>query len=813
MNHRLPDRLLAKSYPQALPTPPGWALLEQHSRDVALACQSLMHLVGPDMLRAAELPSDQLERLSKVLRLNGWLQDIGKSNSDFQRMVRSEPRIQQLIRHEALSALLIWTYSPLRDWLQPALNDDLVPALWGAAGHHRKFDDGTTPTLGSPTEVYLAHADFTTILNDLAADLKLQPPPKLHQNIHVSDSSNASGTLNLRQALRRMKDDFREIEESFTSLPARTEIALIKGLGIAADVAASAIARHDARYSLSSFIEETLRIGISTADLRHVIHRWAWAHIADGKPAPNDDTPPPNFKVRPFQMAIAASDSFLTLAEAGCGSGKSLAAYLWAEQWLQRRSNQGVNSTRLFYCLPTTGTSTEHFKDYALESGVPACLSHSRSAIDLLTIAQTAAQEEGTASGEDSNRKAIEAEHAKLEALSLWGVPFVVGTADTVLGLMSNGLRSTCALPAIVQSCIVFDEIHAFDEQLFGHLLVFLRIFPKLPVLLMTASLTQARKNALTAARPDLTCIPGPAELETLPRYSIHFGSRDLAWNAADTCLNEGGKVLWVCNRVAWANDIYSQARTKWPMVAANVYHSRLRYKDRSLRHRNVVDQFKKENAKATLLISTQVAEMSLDLSADLLISDLAPIPSLIQRLGRLNRRAKPEMPSQPKAAFICSVGQGDAKPYGQTELERAMVWIRSLQHLKRPLCQRDLAEHLGLCETEEAFDLNKAEERACFIGVAGINGLWRTRPGMTRAEGYTVSIILENDLKHFRRISGKQEPDLDWLRQHEVSIPIQNEIFGWERMKGRFVAPANQIFYDYDETTHEGTGARWQTS
>ena len=112
-----------------------------------------MRIIGVDMLRTAELPSDQLERLSKVLRLNGWLQDIGKSNSDFQRMVRSEPCFQHLIRHEALSVLLIWTYSPLRDWLQPALDDDWVPALWGAAGHHRKFDDETSPTLRSPAEV------------------------------------------------------------------------------------------------------------------------------------------------------------------------------------------------------------------------------------------------------------------------------------------------------------------------------------------------------------------------------------------------------------------------------------------------------------------------------------------------------------------------------------------------------------------------------------------------------------------------------------------------------------------------------------
>ncbi len=41
------------------------------------------------------------------------------------------------------------------------------------------------------------------------------------------------------------------------------------------------------------------------------------------------------------------------------------------------------------------------------------------------------------------------------------------------------------------------------------------------------------------------------------------------------------------------------------------------------------------------LAVTTQVAEMSLDISADLLVTDLAPVPALIQRLGRLNRRAR----------------------------------------------------------------------------------------------------------------------------------------------------------------------------
>ena len=203
---------------------------------------------------------------------------------------------------------------------------------------------------------------------------------------------------------------------------------------------------------------------------------------------------PPDFAVRDFQHDVADSDSFLTLARAGCGSGKSLAAYMWARNWCVRFDRGGRTNFRLFFCLPMTGTTTEHFKDYALESGIDASLTHSRAHVDLKAIAETAPQEEAARTmpmqpnpharrlmqnATRSNRWHYGARH--------WWDP----QAEMALGLMSNARRSIYSLPSIMSGTIVFDEIHAFDDQMFGHLLVFLKNFPRLPVLLMTASLPE----------------------------------------------------------------------------------------------------------------------------------------------------------------------------------------------------------------------------------------------------------------------------------------------------------------------------------
>jgi CRISPR-associated endonuclease/helicase Cas3 len=308
-----------------------------------------------------------------------------------------------------------------------------------------------------------------------------------------------------------------------------------------------------------------------------------------------------------------------------------------------------------------------------------------------------------------------------------------------------------------------------------------------------------------------LNPIPGPPEFELLERYLIDDSRTDEEiWQAIEERLSKHEKVLWVRNRVAWANNSYAdsltQLRSRFPDCSINVYHSRFRYKDRSCRHRRVIDDFKTDG-KAAILVATQVAEMSLDLSADLLITDIAPVPSLIQRMGRLNRRSTPDKRQLPKPALIRSLPEREPNvclPYEKEELEISARWITALKSLSNSLNQRDLAEEFARLNNAAEYDIAKAEERAVFF-----SGLWRTRPGMTRAEGYTMSVILEGDLMKCNDFK-YGEPSPDWVRQHEVSIPIKQAALRWQRVGHLRVAPSDQVSYDFDDTTKEGTGAKW---
>jgi CRISPR-associated endonuclease/helicase Cas3 len=76
----------------------------------------------------------------------------------------------------------------------------------------------------------------------------------------------------------------------------------------------------------------------------------------------------------------------------------------------------------------------------------------------------------------------------------------------------------------------------------------------------------------------------------------------------------------------------------------STVHHSRYSRQDRPLLDNAVENQLGKQRQglAGRIIIGTQTLEQSLDIDADLLISDLCPMDVLLQRLGRLHRHARP---------------------------------------------------------------------------------------------------------------------------------------------------------------------------
>ncbi len=157
------------------------------------------------------------------------------------------------------------------------------------------------------------------------------------------------------------------------------------------------------------------------------------------------------------------------------------------------------------------------------------------------------------------------------------------------------------------------------------------------------------------------------------PEYAARVA--DLALGAHR---ERGGLTLVVVNRVARAQAIFAALETAAEgEVALGLVHSRFRPRDRARAQRLLT-----EVQDARIVVATQAVEAGVDVSAKTLITELAPWPSLVQRIGRCNRYGEQSDAAvswidldtaDPKAAI------GIALPYEPGELDEARRRIASL--------------------------------------------------------------------------------------------------------------------------------------
>ena len=722
-------RLLAKSADQP-DAPRSEETLQGHTACVLAAADLILVARGAATCAAlGQVDASFAERLFFRVRLGAFLHDLGKCAEPFQRMVRGQSNVVQPIRHEAASFWLGLPEQPIGRWLLGSGVDrsDLLVALAAAAGHHRKFPDCAVPAELAglvSAKLLCGHDDFRRTLELGARALDLRGP--------IPDLVD----VDLPRQIGRLLDDKvialigeLAVADRQISLPA------VKALVLDADVAGSAMPRSGKG------------LGWIAAALAPRDGRRAYTNVVEARLAGK--------RLRPFQQAVAAGAGPLVLVNAGCGTGKTIAAYAWAAEQHPAR--------RLWITYPTTGTATEGFRDYVCGRDLLGRLDHSRVEVDIemLSFAEPGMPLR---------------EFDRIDALRAWEADAVLCTVDTVLGLVQNQRKGLYAFTALVNSAVVFDEIHAYDDRLFGALLRFLTILPGIPGLLMTASLPAGRLLALQAVamhrgQPELPVVDGPSEIEQLPRYRL---SADEPWEAVERALAAGQRVMWVCNTVGRCMEAYTQAKGRG--LPALCYHSRYTYRDRVARHGAVIDGF--QGGAACLAVTTQVAEMSLDLSADLLLTDLAPIPALIQRLGRLNRRSTPDAP-RPVRPFVVIPFQG--KPYENTDLEAAAVWLGTLDG--RDVSQRDLIDLWH----------QPAGAVSPTIGSAWIDGGFGTMPDSLREDGVGITVLREADAAVVAEGN---------CRPAELALPMGQPPRGlkwqaWRRRNWLPVAPKDTILYD----------------
>ncbi len=278
----------------------------------------------------------------------------------------------------------------------------------------------------------------------------------------------------------------------------------------------------------------------------------------------------------------------------------------------------------------------------------------------------------------------------------------VVGTIDQALlaALCTRHahLRGACLLRAL----LVVDEVHASDIYMTGLLRTLLARHQAAGghALLLSATLGAAARvrlqNPSPMARPK---IPPLENATALPYPLISDRTQSIDPGGASPCrcvrrvldpwldepeaiaaralsaAQDGARVLVVRNTVAGAIAVQRALEAEAPddavlFRAGGVvapHHGRFAAPDRRLLDSGVEQAFGKHAARqgGCVLVGTQTLEQSLDIDADLLLTDLCPMDVLLQRLGRLHRHQRPRPAGfEEPTAHILVPAQRDLSPF-----------------------------------------------------------------------------------------------------------------------------------------------------
>lgn len=373
---------------------------------------------------------------------------------------------------------------------------------------------------------------------------------------------------------------------------------------------------------------------------------------------------------------------FLTILEAPMGEGKTEAGLFAAVKMARFWRKTGV-----YVALPTAATSNQMYdrvNAFLQEHGIPgARLMHG-----MAWLKEDDDRELRQSEGSDSS-DGLEnwLKPGKRALLSPWAV----GTVDQALMAVLHIKYGVLRLLGLANKVLVIDEVHAYDaymSDILVRLLEWCRVL-RIPVVMLSATLPAEKKSAflevyrepgkkteLTEGYPLITSVYPDGRIEQIPvqgseqrnrvEVSCLTCSPDDNMPVVELALEKtrnGGCLCLLANTVGRAQEIYRLLKNSGTDCPIMLFHSRFSAARREEIETECLRLFGKDHTdrpRRVILVATQVVEQSLDLDFDTMITELAPIDLLLQRLGRLYRHkntVRPEALRKPSVTVLVPKG------------------------------------------------------------------------------------------------------------------------------------------------------------
>ncbi len=400
---------------------------------------------------------------------------------------------------------------------------------------------------------------------------------------------------------------------------------------------------------------------------------------------------------------------------------------------------------------------------------------------------------------DDADSQSAPRRWAAEHATRFLAAPVAVGTVDQAMLASLQIKHAHLRGSALNRSLLVIDEVHASDAYM-------TEILKRLTeehlatggyAMLMSATLGARARSRLTgevlpsfkvASETPYPAVwiqgePGPravasaehprqVHLETVPTMDPAEAAKK-----AIAAAERGARVLVIRNTVDKVVETWRATREAgkssllWQVAGGPaLHHGRFAVEDRALLDEAVektLAPYRLRKTQGCIVIGTQTLEQSLDIDADLLITDLCPIDVLLQRIGRLHRHDLP-------------------RPDG---FETAHTWILLPENGLEPLTKPDFCNGLGRWKDKDGIN-------GIYQDLAGLeltnrlikeSPVWRI-PEMNRAlvEGATHPNCIEALIMEMGREWDKYNKDLHGSEMAqrmiaEINVLDRGEEYGGE--------------------------------
>jgi CRISPR-associated endonuclease/helicase Cas3 len=432
----------------------------------------------------------------------------------------------------------------------------------------------------------------------------------------------------------------------------------------------------------------------------------------------------------------------LAIIEAPTGSGKTEASVIWADRLAAAGLVDGM-----YFAVPTRSAATE----------LHARISKVMGRVHPLIVGRVVRAVPGLI---DTDHAANIWDEPTMPTWALgstrrvMGAPITVGTIDQAmlsqLLTRHSWLRAWC----LARQLLVIDEAHASDPYMSEIVTRLVNEHLALGgyALLMSATLGETLRAKLerrprieisaAIARPYPQVSTANMEIEvctsTARTTKIIIGDPSNALKRASETVERNEAVLWIRSTVADALDDYHQFRRGGINVI--LHHSRFADVDRQYLDREVLGILGPGGHRVgVVIVGTQTLEQSLDIDADLLVTDAVPADVLLQRLGRLHRHRADTIPTaillepgdwngrvRADGRPLGGPGHGWAWVYSPLAVRETVEWLRAHNRISVPSDVREMVEL--------ATHADHLEDRAKFYGGCWV-ALWHRLYGTAIAD------------------------------------------------------------------------------